>query len=269
MNISIPDKLYKLIIMIGLFLIGYSFYKVDNSEKNYFIEVDKYTKVKDSLYYNVMIMENEFDKLYKASKQLSLEYDVKNPITKKDSLYEFNRIYKGPKQTIALSDTLSTIWANINDKDFKFNLLNKKLDFSIEKLKDNKRIKKQYFEYYGEIFNFGFLFLITGIFLWIAEHILSFKRSQIIEQEKKIYTFCQSCGKKFSSVLLYGANEDKSKNSAFCEKCFSKGKFINPELTKKEFMVTAIKETSKFSFIDKKLLKYRFKNLDRWKEDKY
>lgn len=269
MNINIPDKLYKLLTLIGLILIGYSFYNTEFIEQKYFSEIDKHREIKDSLLLSEMIIKNEKETLIKISNSLSKKYDVKNPITYSDSTVSFNRILSGPKNDLAVSDSLNNLWNDYLTNSFKLDLISKKLEFSKKYLDEEENLKKAYFDNYNEIRNFGFFIFLLGILLWSADIPALQKDRKLIKQGDKIYSFCQSCGKKFSSVLKYGTNKDKSKNYAFCNCCYKKGKFTNPNLTKEEFIETSMESIKKRNWLYKRILKNRLNDLERWSENIY
>ena len=53
-----------------------------------------------------------------------------------------------------------------------------------------------------------------------------------LSDKPKAHKFCQSCGKKFSSIRLNSKNSDGTTNLAFCTDCYKDGQFVENELTK-------------------------------------
>lgn len=269
MNINIPDKLYKLLALIGLILIGYSIYNIDFVEKKYFSEIYDHRKIRDSLLLTEMIIKNKKETLIKIANSLSIKYDTENPVTYTDSTLSFTRILNGQKNELTVSDSLDNLWNDYLNFSFKMDLINKKLSFSEKYLEEKEKLKKQYFDNYDEIKNFGIFLFILGIILWSVDTPSNKKENKILKQQDKLYPFCQSCGEKFTSILKYGTNKDKSENYAFCRNCFKKGKFTNPDLTKEELIKNSMELNHNKNWLIKKLLKNSFNDLERWNNDKY
>ncbi len=269
MNINIPDKLYKLLTLIGLILIGYSFYNTEFIEQKYFSEIDKHREVRDSLLLSEMILKNEKQTLIGISESLSKKYSVENPISYSDSTVSFNRILNGPKNDLIVSDSLNNLWKGYLTNSFKLDLISKKLEFSIKYLEEEENLKKAYFDNYDEIRNFGFFILFLGILLWTADIPSQQNKNKPTKQEEKIYANCQSCGKKFTSILKYGTNKNKTKNYAFCKNCFESGKFTNPDLTKDEFLNKTMESVKNKNWFYRRILKNKLDELERWSDNKY
>ncbi|MDO6602794.1 zinc ribbon domain-containing protein [Arenibacter palladensis] len=266
MNISIPDRLYKFLALIGLFLIGYSFYYMDFAEQKYFSEIDKHREIRDSVLLAQMQIDNEKDDLIRISDFLSTKYSVENPLLISDSTLVFSRVLNGPKNNLIVSDSIETLWKSYKKHKFQLNLLTKKLTFSQKYLDEEENLKKNYFSNYIEIRDIGFTLLFLGVLMWVMDIPSINREKNIIKQKEKLYSFCQSCGLEFNSMLKYGTNKNKSDNYAFCKDCFRKGKFTNPNLTKEEFITNSLNIKKNKNWLSKKILKSRLSRLERWRD---
>lgn len=102
--------------------------------------------------------------------------------------------------------------------------------------------------------------ILAGLLWWRYEE----KSKKITNQHEKIFIFCQSCGKRFSSIRDYGRNEDGTIKNGFCEDCFSEGSFIK----EKDDVIKEIETTIKEKDRKKNIIK-RLEGLERWKKDEY
>jgi hypothetical protein len=266
MNIDIPDKLYKLFALIGILLIGYSFYHTEIVEQNYFSEIDRNRALKDSLFLNKMRLDHLSEKIVDISHNLSKKYQVENPIKKSDSSITFNRVLSGPSERINVSDSINKLWMEYKSQNFKNTLLEQKIEFSDKYLDEEENLKKTSIELYQSIYELGSILLLAGIVLWFIDNGTPFPSTKT-KQHERVYQFCQSCGKRFNSMLKYGTNKDKSLNYGFCHKCYKKGKFTSPNLTKEEFLKQQKALIKEKSWITRKILMLRFINLERWDND--
>ena len=269
MNINIPDKVYKLFVLLGLILIGYSSYYDDSVEKNYFLKIDQFNVLKDSAKFESFIIDNEVKELIKFSENISVKYGIKNPVSNNDSTIYFTRTLSGEKIEVLVSDTINSHWLIYLNRKFKLELLSKKIDTFSERLNDEERLKNQYFEYYSNLRITGIILFSIGILLWFVDTPHPLEKDKLVNQNEKLYPYCQSCGKEFSSVRNYGSDKEGGHNFAFCSECFTGGGFTNPELTKEEFLKDALKSIKNKNWFSRKTLAMRFENLERWNKNKY
>lgn len=263
MNFNVPDKIYKLLTLLGILLIGYSYFNTNELEKNYFSEIDENRALKDSLLLNEMRLQYKREQIINIADNLAKQNQVDNPINSSDSLLIFNRVLSGPKPNLKVSDSLNNLWLAYKEQKFKNSILLKKIELSDDYLAQEKRLKKSYSETNNHLHFAGLAIFLLGILLWFYESSLDGETKKIKQQEK-VYYFCQSCGKKFNSMLKYGTNKDKSLNYAFCQECYKKGKFTNPKLTKDEFLKSQKESIKEKNWLKRKVLMTRFKSLERW-----
>ncbi|MBA4746269.1 MAG: hypothetical protein H2058_13525 [Muricauda sp.] len=263
MNFNVPDKIYKFITLLGILLIGYSYFNTDKVQQKYFLEIDKNRALKDSLLLNEMRLTYKREQIIDIANDLAKQHQVDNPINSSDSLLVFNRVLNGPKPNLQVSDSLNGLWLAYKNQIFKNRLLSKKIEFSNNYLDEEERLKKSYFETNDTWETIGIIFFVLGFLLWAADSSPD-EEDKNLKQHDRIYTFCQSCGKRFNSMLKYGTNKDKSLNYAFCVECYKKGKFANPKLTKGEFLNKQRELIKDKNWLTRKILIIRFKNLERW-----
>src|SRR5690606_34012803 len=92
MNINIPDKIYKLLILIGLIVIGYTTYQIEKSERIYFSKINQFRNISESISLTNLNIEFKIENIENTSRLLSKTYSVENPIIVNDSLISFNRV---------------------------------------------------------------------------------------------------------------------------------------------------------------------------------
>lgn len=268
---SIPDNLYKLFILAGVFCLAYGYIEDNHNTDKYFSKVDFFKSSIDSLDVELMKIEHQREKLSRVADFLSKRNKIKNPIITDDSLVIFNQTIVGDNKEVAVSDSLSKLWDEYKEAQFKIALFNKQLNIRKETLNQAKDEYKATEETNELIYISGFICLTIGLygmmrFQEIQDQLL---KRQLFDKPKT-HQFCQSCGKKFSSVRLYAKYADGTPNLAFCSSCYLDGVFIESELTKEEFFKRAEIEVKKRkTWLGQKILSARMKNLERWDNDEY
>lgn len=268
---SIPDNLYKLFILAGVFCLAYGYIEDTHNSDKYFSKVDFYNASIDSLDVEVMKIEYKRQKLSKVADILSKRNNVSNPIKSDDSLIIFSQVIVGDKKEISVSDSLSKLWTQYKEAEFDIKLFNKQLKIRKGALNQAKEEYKATEETNKWINLTGGICLIFGLigmmkFQDIQDELL--KRQ--LSDKPKTYKYCQSCGKKFSSIRHNSKNSDGTINFSFCTGCYADGHFIESDLTKEEFLKRANLEAKKRkSWLGRKLILNRLKNLERWDTDEY
>jgi len=266
MTINIPDKFYKLLILVGLISIAFGFYGIDKSEREYFNEIDSNRKISDTIELSKMRLGNERESLIHIARVLSKTHDVDNPITENDSVLTFNRILTGEKNSLVVSDSIQILWLKYRENQFKLELLRKRKLRADNYLNDEKSLKDSYINNYVEFRDFGFALFFVGILIWMFEMPFGAMKKKTVKLNDRIYPHCQSCGVDFNSMRTYGTNKDKTENLAFCKKCYKRGKFTNPKLTKEEFTQAYQDKIKDKSWVIRKIIEYRMENLERWQK---
>lgn len=260
---NIPDKLYKLSLIIGLFLVGFSWTKTKDGFNEYNVKYERFDGLTDSL--KLLKQEIVFDQDNFISKCSEIEY--KHNI---DSLYymvDDEIIFSKPlsNEPILKSDVLSLekIWFQIKELQHKEELLMIKISDSSA---DHDEAKKD-LTYWQEEFNImqkiGVFLIGLGVVMWFID-----ENNRPQEKEKqfdKIYDSCQSCGNRFSSIRKYGKNTDNTYNLGLCNDCFEYGEFVEKELTNEIAFIRYCKKHKITNRIHKYLIKLMFGRLERWK----
>lgn len=257
MNIpSIPDNVNKILIFFGIALILYSFNKFETSKS----EFKNRLNILDSKIDSIEIVYNLLDKKTN-DKQLKINH-LFNKL-KKDTLNK-NEFQNIKNEIIIINQSLN------NEINNMLNLLNIQQITIKNKEKEIKEHRND------DIFNLFFIFLIGLLFTYqgindltvhqkIQDKIL---KSQIYEKPF-YYDNCQSCGKKFNSIVHYSKNADGTINYSFCKECYSLGAFTEPNLNLATY-INRIESTEYYkniSYIKKMNIKIKIKQLDRWNED--
>lgn len=272
MEISIPDKLYKFLLLISIILIGYSSYQLIENYKGFIIESNELIKVVDTFKVNDSYLKYSEEIIIKTANNFSKEFGIQNPIKvtynkeKKESVVNFTEI---PDNKI-LNDSLRSLIKKFERKILSDRINRVKLKIAQRKLNDLGSTNEVIIKNYSDIKTLGYILFAIGIGLWVIDILINFdqKNSNVTKQNEKLYTFCQSCGKEFDSIINYSKNKDGTSNFAFCKNCYKKGKFKNPNITKEDIIESSIedlKAKKKCNIFTKTLIKNRIESLDRWK----
>lgn len=251
MDIEIPDKIYKLLVLLGAIIIGYSEIQLSNDTNNWGKDLDKITSERNLFELEKISTDFEFIKT-----ETSVDYY--SDIVEKSNEQKIKNIY---------IDSLLKLRAKLLLLK-KSNAINsKRVDHFSNKFKILKEDLTRINETRKALQKIGIILFSLGILMWMIDET---KVLQILhKQNEKLYPWCQSCGKKFSSIIKYGTNKDSTSNYAFCKNCYTKGKFNNPNLTKDEFLEHVKNEISSKSWWSKIILMDRFNTLERWNDNKY
>jgi len=247
MNIGIPDKIHKLLVSLGIILIGYSEIRYTDSINDWKKEYQMNISLRDSFDLEKISMDFELEKMKNS-------HDLLNKISNKSN-NKISEVY---------IDSLNSKLFSLKKK----NTINTKILESF--LEKSKTLQENLFfinNKYKYLQNIGFFLFCFGILIWMIDD--TKESISLTKQNEKLYSWCQSCGKNFSPIIKYGTNKDSSDNYSFCDTCYTDGKFNNPNLTKDEFMELVQSEISHKSWWSKKILISRFHKLARWNENKY
>lgn len=268
MTLNIPDKVYKLGILLGLILIGYSEYKSDLNEKLDTLKQEKYFVYQDSLMVSTLKSNNYLNNLQNETELLLKQYKTNSNLNKKDSLFTIIVSTNNNRKELIVNKKLKALWEIHSKNEFNIKLLREKLRILKFEMDSEDKIRESHYKINKTLMNFGGIIFMMGLFMWIADEF--FNDSRLIEkQNEKVYKNCQSCGKKFSSIRNYGLNHDKSFNYSFCKECFTDGEFTNLNLTKEDFFNQAKERLKTKSWLKRKLILNSLYFLERWKEEEY
>lgn len=263
----IPDKFHKLIILVGVFFIAFSYYIIKDDNISLSQEIDKYNDMvyeKDLLEFQNKIEE---EKLLEYSSTMSKKFGIEELVYfNKDSSLVFNHILKGNKNKLIASDSIKKKWDIYNENDIKILILEKKLQNYLKKIDAKEKYNDSLNWKSIEYLIIGSIMFLIGMFYWT---VTEDNEKRFIKLQDKIHLACQSCGKLFSSSRKYGTEKDGSLSNCYCKQCYKKGKFTNKDLTKEEFLRVAKEEIKNENFIIRYILMKRLEKLERWNPDKY
>ena len=243
---NLPDGFHKFIILIGVFLLGVSYY---NFEK----KSNKISKLLD-------INEGKIETTSGKIKFLRSDIEhLKRSIEITSVQESWSLIEKLRKNQVEISILIESTDSSINKI--------KRLHTSIEENKQNLFL---------QVF-FGATILSLGILFWIK---IDERKNLILEYSLKekeydlnlkgiLIKYCQSCGKSFGSNLKKGYERDKTINNSFCINCYQDGEFTE-DISYEDFKLRVeqiIKQQK--GFYKRNKLKNRFESLERWKQDEY
>lgn len=272
---SIPDNLYKVLVLLGALLIGYFyFYKLEPLQKDKETISKNYKQNIDSLISTFNSIQNDIGGVYRkfaaTKKEIDNNYKL---IPKNDTLSEEE--YKKYQATInnikRLTLKIESFTSEI-EKKYKTQIsINNQITAINENYSGELNLYNSESDIYIILIIVGIFALVLG-FTGLASHQRiqdELLKRQLTEKEI-FYDVCQSCGKKFNSIVRYSENSDGTKNHSFCQSCYSNGQFTEPELTIEQ-AINRIKNSKSFGYNSwyKWQIIERIKRLDRWNEDPY
>ena len=265
---QLPDNLHKILFAIGLFLLGYGGYKLQ----------DLLEKTQQITKANLLIEESK-DSINLANKILAIESN--QLVTNFSSRHNQDTTFDIDDDDF-LKKTLGLKWTNKNYKDSILSLyfnyakiyglhanLLKHYTNEISSLnQEQDNIHSIRFAMYILI-SIGFIFVLLGYYgiLYqqnIQDEILLAQQNDL----QRIQTRCQSCGKFFSSIIKFGKELDGTNSPYFCSSCYINGQFTEPDISFEEIKNKALEQTIRNKRERKKIIQ-SLQSLDRWKLDNY
>jgi hypothetical protein len=264
---QLPDNLYRILLTIGLFLIGYSFYQYQNVNLT-FKAIQKSNSNIDGIIDSVRF-ENKLQIILsnRAITSLLERHKFDSPVSIDDTAF-IQRTYS-PLYDKNVKDSILVIYIEYLQKSKTHAMLlshykNEKQAIANE-LEEYETTKWAYYL----MALFGSLSFILGYYGIYNEQ--SVKDTILVNQQRNLHIphiRCQSCGKVFSSMVKFGQEQDNCASKSFCNGCYKNGKFTEPDITFSEIESRAlgtIERTKK----ERRLLSKLLRNLDRWRIDIY
>lgn len=267
---QIPDNIYKLLIVVGFFMFGYSYLESQKEYSKHEKLYDEYSFLSDSIENFRNNLDYQRKQLVEEADALSSRNGYKSPIKETDTTIMFTRIISGNPMEMAVNDKIRELYNSYKKQTFMYKRgiisLEKKGQTYLDALADYKEISllQKSCGVLGAILAFvGFMGLVNLHDLNSAKHKHDLKLSMG-------HVRCQSCARKFTSLIKYGSEADETLNKSYCQSCYQKGSFIERDLTAEEAYNKAIFNygTNK-NWLKKKNFKSMFFNLDRWNKNLY
>lgn len=273
---AIPDNLYKILLLFGSIVLFYfylfKFEPVSQQKKRI---TEDYNQNFDSL---SLLIDSYDQKILNTKKQediLSLEIDSLIKLLPNGTVYVTQEELKviHSDQDVIRSKTKQLeikykeeikLNRNQNGVYKKINQLNMDYSTRYDQYQDD-------LDFYLLIILFGGTIALVGL-LGITKH--QRIQDEILERQlgekDKVFTYCQSCARRFNSALFKGTKIDNTESKSFCIDCFKNGEFIEKDLTYAEMERRTLENYIHSNNHQKKskLIK-RLKNLDRWALNKY
>lgn len=266
MNINIPDKIYKLFVLIGIALVVYSVVFQEDKSRELNEITSKYARISDTLEFtNYKIKANE-KRLLESAEILAKSENIVNPLVEKDSVLTFYFTTDGDTKQKLAEDSLWQIWQSHKDLIFKQNLSIKKAELLKNELKNSEKVYAINSKIRTIFETVGVILFLLGVLTWMLDEMVANSNKKI---DERIYKFCQSCGKKFNSMRKYGTNSNNTENYAFCKDCFQNGEFTTTNLSEEDFILQFENEIKNESWLKKIILRSRIRNLERWRNSDY
>lgn len=178
MGFNVPDKLYKLFIVIGVLLVYITKNEISIIKESKFKKDVELFSYEDTLRLLNIQLEFDKDELFQKASDYSLLNETENPIKIVDSLIEFKYVLKGPDNLIKTQLMLKNQWDAYNKTKQKITF------FEVKKINFKKQLQK-FSEYYENNIKTQRFFLWTGALLFIFG-VFSWLNDDIKNDTKKI-----------------------------------------------------------------------------------
>jgi Putative zinc ribbon domain len=307
---SFPDNLYKLVILLGVSIIVIGEIRLENTKTEYETKFNAYITTEFSDEHNVHYEYPLKDKEYELKRQMALNEKESKRLSdlKKAQETELNKISnekilvvddKSSKYAQKTLANIKTLTKNYDDNvtalidsnkqwiNYSTELIGIREQIAVLEIKKTninainlfrKEDKIKATEEYQQATRFSVLSLWSG-FIIIVIGIIPLIKNQSIQDElvsrqlgekEKYFEFCQSCGKRFDSILKLGLEKDGKDNKSFCIECYDEGTFKDPDLTYEKLKQKTLAGFSGIGNLGTRwVLKYRLKRLDRWRKNRY
>jgi hypothetical protein len=269
---QLPDNWNKVIVILGMLMItasGWIYYEAGKSTWSYEAQSD--AKI-DSLTAEIQ----RIQKLRSIREDLMATLFIRKVPDGIDSLDEEETQtllfkYRNLSNT-ELEDSIDCLFALHDSRLAEFNavtLASKRYAKRVDR-KNNDLFVLSIF--LGVAILVGGIFILIGLFEGINEQSIKerIEKRRMIESNSHIsFDHCQSCGKKFNSMLDYGTTSNNVINGAFCINCFKHGSFTEPNLTLEDLKLRTKSEINHLTPKRQNQILMKLSKLERWTKNKY
>lgn len=268
---NIPDNFFKFLIVIGIALIVFSYYSVEKNEKNFFAYSEKIFELQDSIDLKYLELRRRKENLLNFNDYVHQSEGITNLFVG-DSILYLNRDAFSKIKNSKIKDSAESLRNKYNE------YINSDIANSIFIYNKRQTDLNDKFEELKIIYNRNNLILFLSYGILFFGIIGFYKQNQFQSLKIKIEALdilkkqsCQSCGRKFNSILRNSKEISENNSEFFCIECYNLGKFEESNLTLGG-LVTRTKTSQQFrksNFFKKKLIIHKLKKLDRWNKDTY
>lgn len=277
---TIPNRLPQLLVVIGLALFIYSFISSETI-------IDKFNElkynhdlIKSDTATDLLLKENDNLKFKLQNTHLEILYRIDSALLAK----------KGDTSSLEYLKKSEVLAENRNTQETRFfdsfiQKNNDKLAVLNKSVAEHNKVLNEYESKHNIYFVLeilGFILFVIGILLWVSNE--RFEKELLLRNnfDKPLtYQNCQSCSRIFNSLVKKGTESNGEINYSFCEKCYSKGKFKEPKLTKYDVIERIWRARkkqphSKWKIIRRfddylyySLVGSKIRNAERWNKNRY
>lgn len=263
----IPDKTFKLFIYLGLALVAYSFFVNEHNSEVYNDKRMAFNVEIKKLEFEAKYLSDDLKLIHSKATDLAKEHKIENPLKIDDTSYTFTEVIEGSIERKNVSDIVAKLLKDYKNKSREFKLKDDSLSVKRYELTQLEDVISDRDEFFFVVLILGVVIFFIGLTDWVISE--NFEKKLLQRQNLDKPTFsenCQSCGREFDSMVRYGTEANGEKNYHFCNVCFAKGEFTNPNLTLDELKKETSKrlEGKKRSKRQVKLALKKLASLERW-----
>lgn len=262
---QLPDNLNRIILGIGLFLIGYGFYQFQHHDAA--VKASGKTALDLAAVLDSIGLENRIQTLVANKRVANLmdRHGLAAPLSIDDNSFHVTTF--APIAVKTLKDSVL---------DVMIAYMHTSKTFESQK----GRAERELLAVAGEIdvhtrAKWGHLSLaLTGmIFFFLGGFGLAkdeYRKDALLMQQHRHsgHTRCQSCGKLFSAMVRFGRECEGTPSAAFCSGCYENGQFTEPDITFAEVEQRALKNVPR-TLKEELELSQLLRRLERWRQDAY
>lgn len=267
---SIPDSFYKVVLFLGLACVIFASYQVNGLNKDVEVYNSKIAVHEDSLLIKTLRVGYYRDKLLSDSRRFSELKGIKNPVWIEDSVLVYHFVLPTDSNARLINDSFHKLYDPLELADYEFRTQHAVLKQNLTDFKETLSYILQDIWLYSILLLFGLVLCVIGLvnFYKIQKVSDELLRRQLADRPQ-FYIRCQSCAKRFSSIIIRGTEANGEKSSAFCKECYQEGRFVDLDL-KNNDVISSILHVKKISKkYKKRKVEKMVKALDRWRESPY
>jgi hypothetical protein len=265
---SIPDTIYKLLILLGIAAITYSFLKYNERIDQIFLYTDNIYKLNDTANIKEGNLDFQKKRLLYRSRILSDRIGIENPIKVSDSSVIFSQVLPNDKNNSLINDTIGKMYEDYENIWFDYKQTVRLGNFRIKANQVQVDYISKVLKNYQILGAFGILLFVLGFRgFWKFQRIQDDFLIRQLNEKPKVYSNCQSCGREYSAMIKFSSEKDGKFNYAFCKECYKDGNFIN--LTSNEIIDQIKKDFPSMSNRQYEKITKKIRRLDRWRNPTY
>lgn len=263
---TIPDNSNKIFLIISIIIMYLVYVKVDN---NITYISNKTREINDEIRnLNVEIRKanNEIDLFYEEAEIYSRANGIENPDNYTILSYNSDNLSEKEKKD---EQHLYDLSQKNRRKSIELKSLQEKIEYKKDELHKIKINDRKTYYILIIVTLCAILLFYHGLKSLIKENKLEYSLKNSQKFNSNYYcSNCQSCGKKFNSLVKHAKNSSNEINNSFCTTCMKHDSFTK-KYSSVEDVIKEVNSNKKIDKFRKTRIINDIKKLDRWNNDPY